>query len=277
MTAFGWWTTGRDKAAIELFDAVWKAMQYGVIPGKISYVFCSKAKGEGVYSDRLMDMASARGLPVASLSAAGFMPELRAADRGRWRDIYHRAVSEAVKDFRQDIVVLAGYMWVVSPELCRSFTIINLHPALPDGPCGTWQEVIWQLIRERTGRAGVMMHLVTPELDRGQAITFCAFDIKNGFMWAALWRQLDESLKTSDLDAIKASYGETQPLFAAIRNEGAKRELPFIIQTLRLLAAGGVSIRDGRPFDRSGSVLDVPYDLTPEVEALLQKDRRCLF
>ncbi|MGQ9499328.1 MAG: phosphoribosylglycinamide formyltransferase [Dissulfurimicrobium sp.] len=273
---FGWWTTGRDNAAVELFDAVWKAINEGVIPGKISYVFCSKAKGEGEYSDRLMDMASMHRLPVVSLSAAGFMPELRKTDRNKWRDIYHRAVFDAIKGFHQDVVVLAGYMWVVSPELCHSFPIINLHPALPDGPRGTWQEVVWQLIRERAGRTGAMMHVVTSELDRGPAITLCAFDIKNGVTWDTLWRQLDESLKTSDLDAIKTSYGETQPLFAAIRREEAKREIPLIIQTLVLLATGGVSIRDGRPFDISGRALETPYDLTSEIEALLQKDARRL-
>lgn len=272
MMEFGWWTTGRDQAAVDLFDAVWRAIKEGVIPGKISYVFCSKAKGEGVHSDRLMDTASMLGLPVVNISAAGFMPELRAADRDKWRELYHGAVLDAVRDFHQDIVVLAGYMWVVSARVCQSFPIINLHPALPGGPCGTWQEVIWQLIRERAGRAGAMMHLVTPELDRGPAITWCAFDIKDGAPWDVLWRQLDESLKTSDLDAIKASYGETQPLFAAIRKEGVKREIPLIIQTLRLLATGGISIKDGGPFDISGRALETPYDLTPEIEALFQTD-----
>jgi phosphoribosylglycinamide formyltransferase-1 len=270
MMDFGWWTTGRDQAAIELFDAVWKAMQSGVIPGKISYVFCSKAKGEGASSDRLMDMASMRGLPVASVSAAGFMPELRETDRKRWRDIYHGAVLDAVKDFHQDIVVLAGYMWVVSARVCRSFPIINLHPALPGGPCGTWQEVIWQLIRERAGRTGVMMHLVTPELDRGPVITCCTFKIMGEDKWDILWGQLDESLKTAGLDAIKASCGEAQPLFAAIRREGTMRETPLIVQTLRSLATGDISIKDGRPFDRFGRALNAPLDLTPEIEALFQ-------
>lgn len=271
MMDFGWWTTGRDQAAIELFDAVWKAMEYGVIPGKISYVFCSKARGEGACSDRLMDMASMRGIPVASISAARFMPELRAVDRDRWRGLYHGAVLDAVKGFHQDVVVLAGYMWVVGPELCRSFSILNLHPALPGGPCGTWQEVIWQLIRERAGLTGVMMHLVTPELDRGPAITCCTFQIR-GDNWDILWQQLDKSLKTSGLDEIKASYGEAQPLFAAIRREGVKRETPLIVQTLRSLATGDISIKDGRPFDRFGRALETPYDLTPEIEALFQTD-----
>jgi phosphoribosylglycinamide formyltransferase-1 len=45
--------------------------------------------------------------------------------------------------------------------------MINLHPAAPGGPTGTWQEVIWQLIEGRAVETGVMMHLVTPELDRG--------------------------------------------------------------------------------------------------------------
>ncbi|MGC8735744.1 MAG: phosphoribosylglycinamide formyltransferase [Dissulfurimicrobium sp.] len=270
MMDFGWWTTGRDRAAFDLFDAAWKGIQDGVISGKISYVFCSKAKGEGVYSDRLMDEASMRGLPVVSISAAKFMPELRVADRERWRDLYHGMVLDALKDLHHDIVVLAGYMWVVSARVCRSFPIINLHPALPGGPCGTWQEVIWQLIQERAGSAGAMIHLVTPELDRGPAITYCRFKIRGNDKWDILWDQLDRSLKTTDLDAIKASYGETQRLFAAIRMEGVKREVPLTIQTLRLLANGDILIKNGMPFDRLGRVLEAPLDLTPEIDPSFQ-------
>jgi len=46
-------------------------------------------------------------------------------------------------------MLLAGYMLVVGDVMCKKFDMINLHPAAPDGPAGTWQEVIWQLIKEK--------------------------------------------------------------------------------------------------------------------------------
>jgi len=72
-----------------------------------------------------------------------------------------------------DLCVLAGYMLIVGPEMCTRFNMINLHPAAPGGPTGTWQDVIWQLIKQRARETGVMMHLVTPELDRGPVVSYC--------------------------------------------------------------------------------------------------------
>ena len=57
--------------------------------------------------------------------------------------------------------------------------MINLHPAAPGGPAGTWQEVIWQLIEGDAMETGVMMHLVTSELDKGPPVTYCTFPIRD--------------------------------------------------------------------------------------------------
>ena len=43
---------------------------------------------------------------------------------------------------------------------------------------GTWQEVIWQLIENDASKTGVMIHLVTPELDKGPPITFYTYLIR---------------------------------------------------------------------------------------------------
>ena len=55
--------------------------------------------------------------------------------------------------------------------------MINLHPAAPNGPDGTWQEVIWKLIEQRADHSGVKIHLVTEELDRGPTIAYCRYPI----------------------------------------------------------------------------------------------------
>ena len=56
--------------------------------------------------------------------------------------------------------------------------MINLHPAAPGGPAGTWQEVIWQLIGNEAEETGVMMHMVTPKLDKGPPVAYCTFQIR---------------------------------------------------------------------------------------------------
>ena len=60
-----------------------------------------------------------------------------------------------------DFGVLAGYMWIVSPDFCEKVKLINLHPALPGGPKGSWQEVIWQLISCRSAAVSYT-HLTLP-------------------------------------------------------------------------------------------------------------------
>jgi phosphoribosylglycinamide formyltransferase-1 len=265
MWSFGWWTTGRDQAAIDLFGTVHNATNNGTIPGEISYVFSSREPGESEFSDRLIIRAEDRGIPVASLSAVRFRPDLMKQDREAWRQAYHKEVLAKVKGFPAQVVVLAGYMWIVSPEVCQKLLIINLHPAAPGGPAGTWQKVIWQLLDQRAEKAGVMMHLVTPELDKGPAVTYCSFSIQ-GDAWDLLWKQFEHELQRSSLEKIKESSGESQPLFAKIRNEGVKRELPLIVQTIRSLATGDISIKGSRLYDRAGSKLAGPYDLTGAIE-----------
>ncbi|NDY42345.1 formyl transferase [Dissulfurirhabdus thermomarina] len=264
----GWWTTGRDRAALDLFRAVRSAMADGTIPGAFGYLFCSREAGESAPSDAVIREAEAAGVPVVTCSAARFRPELRAADREAWRTAYHREVLARLSGFTADLVVLAGYMWVVSAEVCRSLPVINLHPAAPGGPAGTWQEVIWQLLEAGAAETGVMMHLVTPELDQGPPVTFCRFPITGG-AWDALWTAYRDKRRSADLSEIQASQGEAEPLFAAVRREGVRRELPLIVQTLRAFAAGEVALAGGRLVDAAGRPLDGPRDLTGPIEEML--------
>ncbi|MBW2350002.1 MAG: hypothetical protein JRF20_02270 [Deltaproteobacteria bacterium] len=81
MWSFGWWTTGRDQAAIDLFETGFNAVTDGIITGEISYVFSSREPGESEFSDRLVKMAVDHGIPVVSFSALRFRPDLRKQDR----------------------------------------------------------------------------------------------------------------------------------------------------------------------------------------------------
>ncbi len=57
MINFGWWTTGRDKAAVELLNTAIEAIEGGRIRGKIAYIFLSRDKGESIYSDDIIEIA----------------------------------------------------------------------------------------------------------------------------------------------------------------------------------------------------------------------------
>jgi phosphoribosylglycinamide formyltransferase-1 len=238
----GWFSTGRDEAAVELLRIAADRIGRGEISAEISHVFCNRGRGEAAPSDRFIRFAEDLGLPVVLFSSRDFEPGLRRRDREAWRSAFHEEAARRVRPYPADVTVLAGYMLIVSPAFCRAFPILNLHPAEPGGPKGTWQEVIWQLLGGRAGRTGVMIHLVTEVLDEGPPVTFVTFPIR-GPGFDPLWRDLEEKLKGTPLAELIRAEGERNPLFAEIRRQGVRRELPLIVMTLKALAEGQVAIR----------------------------------
>ncbi len=189
-----------------------------------------------------------------------------------WRLEYDREIIKRLGPLQADLNVLAGYMLVVGEEMCRQYDMINLHPAAPDGPAGTWQEVIWELIEQRAHTSGNMMHLVIEELDKGPPITYDTFPI-HGNDFTPLWKAMDSALKEKPLEKIIREEGEGNPLFLKIRKEGAKRELPLVIQTVRAFAEGRVRL-ENKEIVAEGKILQGPYCLTEDIEAQLQKASR---
>ncbi len=127
---------------------------------------------------------------------------------------------------------MAGYMLIISSDMCRRYNIINIHPAAPGGPTGTWQEVIWKLMNAGARETGAMMHLVTPELDRGPAVSYCTFSIRGG-EFDKYWKEIEGR----PADKVKVEEGEKNNLFKLIRRHGLAREFPLIVSTIRLSAA----------------------------------------
>ena len=250
---FGWFSTGRDLAARQLLQAAWEKTKEGFIPGEITFVFCDRERGETEQSDLFLDLAAELGLETITFSSRRFQPDLKQKDREEWRTEYHEGVMERIASHKHDVIVLAGYMLILSPEMCRRYPTINLHPALPDGPTGAWEEVIEELIRERADTTGAMMHLVTPELDRGPVVAYYSFAIQ-GDAFAPLW--------------VKGP-AERGPLFWLIRQEGVRREIPLIVLTLKAVAEGRVRITAGKVLDNSGKELE-GLSLTQEVEEYLR-------
>jgi phosphoribosylglycinamide formyltransferase-1 len=254
--SFGWFSTGRDLAARQLLQAVCDKIKEGFIPGEISFVFCDRERGETEQSDLFLDLAAEMGLETITFSSRRFKPDLRKKDREQWRAEYHQAVMERITSHNDSLLVLAGYMLILSPAMCRRYAMINLHPALPGGPTGAWEEVIEELIRQRADTTGAMMHLVTPALDRGPVVAYYSFPIQGG-AFASFWKEGSE---------------KRGPLFWLIRQEGVRREIPLIILTLKAVAEGRIKIKEGKVLDSKGKELK-GLVLTREVEEYLKGPR----
>jgi len=261
----GWFSTGRDKAARDLLQAVNSSIRLGEIKAKIAFVFCNREPGESPASDLFLKLVEEYHIPLIWSSYQKFKarqdtPVTNQADTlPPWRLDYDRKVMERLAEFQPDLCVLAGYMLIVGKELCQRYNMINLHPAAPGGPAGTWQEVIWQLIDNQAQETGVMMHLVTPELDKGPPVTYCTFPIR-GKPFDKHW----EETKKHPLEEIKKSQGENNRLFKLIREHGLTREFPLIIATLKAFSEGKIKITKGKVVDAEGKLIN-GYNMTEEI------------
>ncbi|MDD4859345.1 MAG: formyltransferase family protein [Dehalococcoidales bacterium] len=267
----GWFSTGRDKAARDLLEVVEKNIRNGNIDAEISFVFCSREPGENPESDRFIELVSEYRIPLVCFSYEKFKSAHNSKTSQsdtlpEWRLEYDRRVMDKLKDYSPEICVLAGYMLIVGPEMCRRYNMINLHPAAPGGPTGTWQEVVWKLIETGAKETGVMMHLVTPELDRGPVVTYCTFPVRGNF-FDKYWAEI----KGATVAELKQQQGENNPLFKFIREQGLAREFPLIISTIQAFSEGKVRINDRKqPVDADGKPIK-GYNLTAEIEKLIRE------
>ena len=250
MLNIGWCSTGRDEAACQLLQAVQDKSYSGDINGKISFVFSNREPGESKESDLFFKLVRSYNIPLICLSHKKFKTD---REEKEWRIKYDREVHKKIEPFAPDLCVLAGYMLIVSEELCQKYDMINLHPAPPGGPTGSWQEVIWALIQNEADTAGAMMHLVTPELDRGPVISYCLFSTK-GEPFSEYWPKDDKKM-----------------LFRLIRQHELAREFPLIILTLQALSQGDVCIKDGRVIDAQGKSIS-GYNLSAKVDEEVKKN-----
>ncbi|MFC2058969.1 phosphoribosylglycinamide formyltransferase [Chloroflexota bacterium] len=260
MYRIGWFSTGRDKTARDLLLTVSRSISRGEFKAEIDFVFSNREPGEAVESDLFFDLVQGYRLPLFCSSSRRFQTSAGDYLSPQWRLEYDRDVIKHLDGRAVDICVLAGYMPIVGLELCRMYTMINLHPAAPGGPVGSWQEVIWKLIESEASETGVMMHLVTPEFDKGPSVSYCKFSIR-GDPFDRYW----DEVKGLSIEEMKATEGGNNILFKLIRSEGLKREFPLIVATLKAFSEGKIKIEDGKVLSADGEVIN-GYDLTSEID-----------
>jgi phosphoribosylglycinamide formyltransferase-1 len=269
----GWFSTGRGSGSKALLKAAQDAITSGELDAVIEFVYCSRERGETEATDRYLDMVEGYGIPLVCFSYQKYRatrgmpnPDL-SQPLPQWRLDHDREVMRRLDRFRPDLCVLAGFMLVAGPEMCRRYDIINLHPAAPGGPAGTWQQVIWQLIETRAIRQGVKMHVAVPELDMGPTATFCTFPIR-GRAFDRFW----EEIEGKPVEDIRKTQGVENALFKVIREHGMIRELPLTVATLKVFSRGKIRITPDRQVaDAAGRVIP-GYDLTTEIDEAV-KDR----
>ncbi|MFC6635087.1 phosphoribosylglycinamide formyltransferase [Microbulbifer taiwanensis] len=96
------------------------------------------------------------------------------------RDSFDRALIEEIDSHSPDLVVLAGFMRILTPEFVRHYSgrLLNIHPSLLPKYQGlhTHQRALDAGDREH----GVTVHFVTEELDGGPAIAQAVVPVEAG-------------------------------------------------------------------------------------------------
>ena len=136
------------------FMAIAEAIREGRLPGaEIAVVLSNIPDAAG------LKIARELGLPAIAIPSAG-----------RKRAEHDAEVVAALRQHRVDLVCLAGYMRIISPDFVRAFPnrILNVHPALL--PAFPGLDAQAQALEFGVKVAGCTVHFVDEAVDHGAII-----------------------------------------------------------------------------------------------------------
>lgn len=135
-------------------QSILDACASGRIDGSVAAVISNRAAAYG------LTRAQEAGIPAKALAASDF------ADR----DAFDRQLIAEIEAFSPDLVVLAGYMRILSRAFVAHFhdRLLNIHPSLLPKYPGLHTHR--QALENGDSEHGTSVHFVTDELDGGPVI-----------------------------------------------------------------------------------------------------------
>lgn len=135
------------------FEAIARNVRAGKIPAQIAVVISNREEAPGLALARQMNLETR------------FIPS-----QGNSREAFDREVVAVLKQFRVDLVCLAGFMRILSPYFVREFPqrILNIHPALL--PAFPGAEAQKQALEYGVRFTGCTVHIVDEGVDTGPIV-----------------------------------------------------------------------------------------------------------
>jgi phosphoribosylglycinamide formyltransferase 1 len=134
------------------------------LPARVAAVISNNPQARG------LDIAREHGIAAAAVDHRAF------ADRAA----FDAALAAAIDRHRPDLVVLAGFMRILSPSFIERYQgrIMNIHPSLLPAFPGlhTHRRALGAGVRIH----GCTVHFVTPDLDSGPVIVQAAVPVQAG-------------------------------------------------------------------------------------------------
>jgi len=142
-------------------QAIIDAIQHGELSATIQVVISNKADAYG------LERAQRYGIPTAVLSHKDFSS----------REMFEEKLVAILQNYSVELVVLAGFMRLLSPFFIRTFLhrIMNIHPALLPAFPGIHAQN--QALTRGVRIAGATVHFVDEEMDHGPIIMQAAVPV----------------------------------------------------------------------------------------------------
>lgn len=142
-------------------EALIAARDKGELPVNIAAVISNKADAKG------LDTAARAGIATRVLEHKAFAS----------REAFDTALQALIDEFAPDLVVLAGFMRILTPAFVRHYEgrMFNIHPSLLPAFPGlhTHQRALAEGVRIH----GCTVHFVTAELDHGPVVIQAAVPV----------------------------------------------------------------------------------------------------
>ena len=144
------------------FEAIADNVAAGVLDAEIAVVIANRPEAPG------LEAARRRGLKACSLPSRGFD-----------REEYDRQVIAELKANQVDLVILAGYMRLLSATFIREFPmrVLNIHPSLL--PAFTGLDAQHQAFDYGVRFSGCTVHFVDEHLDHGPILLQAAVPVES--------------------------------------------------------------------------------------------------
>lgn len=136
---------------------------------KVSFVFSNNANAYA------LERAKNAGIEAMALSPSSF----------ETREEFNQAMLRALKERNLDLIVLAGFLVKIPPEMVEAFRgrMINIHPSLIPSFCGVGYyglKVHEAALKRGVKVTGATVHYVDEGMDSGPIILQKAVEVKSG-------------------------------------------------------------------------------------------------
>ena len=186
------------------------------------------------------------------------------------REAFTQALLDKLEDLRADLIVLAGFLYILSPAFIDRYEnrIINIHPALIPSFCGDGfygLKVHEKALEYGVKLTGATVHFVSAEADAGPIILQKAVAIEEGdtpeilqkrVMEQAEWKLLPQAVSLFCQDRLSVEGRIVRILPAAEKQE--EKEHPHMIDIQKELENNsypGRGIILGRSADNKSAVI----------------------